>query len=85
VWPGHRALRYYLTSANTGNEDLRERWGQKFAVYNIVSIMAMNRELQSMTIKVSDHDPHTRSENRNINTGYFLRLDFYCITLSTKS
>jgi len=25
MWPGHRALRYYLTRASTGNEDLGER------------------------------------------------------------
>jgi len=25
MWPRHRALRYYLTSASTGNEDLGKR------------------------------------------------------------
>jgi len=24
MWPGHRALHYYVTSASTGNEDLGE-------------------------------------------------------------
>jgi len=38
MWSGHRALRYDLTSASTGNEDLGimcVHW-QEFAVTNIV-------------------------------------------------
>jgi len=38
MWPGYRALRYYLRSAITGNEDLGERClhGARICINNIV-------------------------------------------------
>jgi len=53
TWPRHKALRYYLTSASTSNEDLVKYVyiGQEFAVNNIV------RFYGSVTTRVPDRDP----------------------------
>jgi len=59
MWPGHRALRYYLSVPVRA----MKTWvkgvyvGQEFAVNNIFVFIAVNHDLRSMTIQVSDRDP----------------------------
>jgi len=69
MWPGHRALRYYLRSASWGNEDPGERCllGTGICSHNIV-------HFYDSESRFAIHDDpgaglrstNTRSENRNI-------------------
>jgi len=77
-WPGHRALRYYLTSTSMGNKDLGERClhgtgicSQHYHLFLWQWIAICDPWRSGCWITIHD----TRSENHNIN-----RMVYSCNT-----